>query len=68
MTLHAHPPQPPADGDSVPEIVKQALGALQRSALRARRVAAQTGTRLVTVENGEIVYTHISPEDLPPDA
>ncbi|MEM8559702.1 MAG: hypothetical protein AAGG50_17920 [Bacteroidota bacterium] len=38
------------------------LDALQRSAARARRVAAQTGTRLVIVRDGELVLEPVEPE------
>ena len=37
------------------------LDALRRSAARARRVAAQTGTRLVVVRDGELVIEHVEP-------
>lgn len=42
--------------DSAPEgTARRVLDALRRSAVRARRVAAQTGTRLVVVRDGELV-------------
>lgn len=37
------------------DTARRVLDALQRSAARARRVAAQTGTRLVVVRDGELV-------------
>lgn len=37
------------------DTARRVLDALRRSAARARRVAAQTGTRLVVVRDGELV-------------
>ena len=37
------------------EDARRALDALERSAARARQVAAQTGTRLIVVRDGELV-------------
>lgn len=38
--------------------------ALQRTALRAREIAAQTGTPLVIWKNGKIVKLMISPKEV----
>jgi hypothetical protein len=38
--------------------------ALQRAALRAREIAAQTGTPLVIYKNGKIVKLMISPKQV----
>ncbi|MDT0633253.1 hypothetical protein RQM47_12395 [Rubrivirga sp. S365] len=61
MTSNDVPPasSPPS------EDVQRMLAALQRSAARARRVAAQTGTRLIVVRDGELVAEPVSPADLP---
>ena len=45
-------PSPPTS----PDTARRALDALQRSATQARRVAAQTGTRLVVVRDGVLVH------------
>ena len=38
--------------------------ALARAAQRARELAASTGTRLVTVERGEVKLVTVSPDDV----
>lgn len=38
--------------------------ALARAAQRARELAARTGTRLVTVERGEVKLVAVSPDDV----
>lgn len=47
------------------DTAQRVLDALRRSAARARRVAAQTGTRLVVVRDGELVIEPVETE-LPP--
>ena len=37
------------------EDARNALAALERAALRARRIAAQTGTALIVVKDGKLV-------------
>ena len=61
------PSTPSADNEAVPSDVpspedtaRRVLDALRRSAARARRVAAQTGTRLVVVRNGELVIEPVA--------
>ncbi len=44
------------------DTARRVLDALRRSAVRARRIAAQTGTRLVVVRDGELV---IEPVEAP---
>ena len=39
------------------------LAALQRSAQRARRIAAQTGTNIVVVRDGELVVEPVTDPD-----
>lgn len=41
------------------DTARRVLDALRRSAVRARRVAAQTGTRRVVVRDGELVVESI---------
>ncbi|MEM6326455.1 MAG: hypothetical protein AAF791_04995 [Bacteroidota bacterium] len=43
-----------------PDHVERAMAALERAALRARRTAAQTGTRLIIVRDGERVAESVS--------
>lgn len=56
MTLPTHG-ELPADTDVD---VKGSMKAIQRAALRARRVAEQTGTDLIVVRAGQIV--HVRPQ------
>ncbi len=61
------PDMPPASPRETPrssseDTARRVLEALRRSAARARRVAAQTGTRLVIVRDGELV---IEPVETP---
>ena len=51
-------PNAPAPGETTERI----LAALRRSAERARRTAGQTGTRLVYVEDGELVAERVPRE------
>ena len=45
------------------------LDALERAAKQARRVAAQTGTRLVTMRDGQVVAERVPyHEGAPPDS
>lgn len=44
------------------DTARRVLDALRRSAVRARRVAAQTGTRLVVVRDGELVFEPVEGE------
>ena len=47
---------------------RRMLEALERAALRACRVAAQTGTRVVTMQDGRIVAERVPYEEgAPPD-
>ena len=48
-------PQRDPSGASSEDTARRVLDALRRSAARARQVAAQTGTRLVVVRDGELV-------------
>lgn len=52
----------PSRAPSSDDTTSRVLDALQRSAARARRVAAQTGTRLVVVRNGELVIEPVETE------
>ncbi len=45
-------------------LLAKALPALKRAALQARLVAAQTGTDLIVLENGQIRRIKISAEDM----
>ena len=49
---------PPLD-----DFAARALAALQRSAQRARRIAAQTGTNIVVVRDGELVVEPVADLD-----
>ena len=49
---------PPLD-----DFAARALAALQRSAQRARRIAAQTGTNIVVVRDGELVIEPVTDPD-----
>lgn len=60
MNSDKDPGRPPVD-----DTARRALAALQKSARRARLVAAQTGTRLITVRDGEIVAEPVSPAEIP---
>ena len=65
------PPVPQRDPSrsSSEDTAHRVLEALRRSAARARRVAAQTGTRLVVVRDGELVVEPVeSPAESTPDA
>lgn len=59
-------PQPPPSGDTTSPgaTAQRALDALRRSAARARRVAAQTGTRLVVVRDGKLVIEPVEMEPI----
>jgi hypothetical protein len=46
------------------DTARRVLDALRRSAVRARRVAAQTGTRLVVVRDGELVIEPVETPEL----
>lgn len=48
------------DVPSPEDTARRVLDALRRSAVRARRVAAQTGTRLVVVRDGELVIEPVT--------
>ena len=50
----------PGDVPSSEDTARRVLDALRRSAARARRVAAQTGTRLVVVRDGELVIEPVA--------
>lgn len=52
-------PLPPTDP------ARRVLDALQRAGRRARRVAAQTETRLVVVRDGRLVREPVRPESAP---
>lgn len=66
------PPDPPDDRSrssprpSTEETARRVLDALRRSAARARRIAAQTGTRLVVVRDGELVKEPVPPSGAAP--
>lgn len=47
----------------LPDHVQRMLDALCRSRLRARRVAAQTGTRMIVVRDGRIVAEPVPPSE-----
>ena len=49
---------PPLD-----DFAARALAALQRSAQRARRIAAQTGTNIVVVRDGKLVIEPVPTAD-----
>ena len=59
-----HAPVPQRPRPSTEDTARRVLEALHRSAARARRVAAQTGTRIVVVRDGKLV---IEPVELEPD-
>lgn len=54
------PPEASLGALSYGDTAHRVLAALHRSAARARRVAAQTGTRLVVVRDGELVVEPVS--------
>ena len=58
------PPAPQRDPSrsSSEDTARRVLAALRRSAAQARRVAAQTGTRLVVVRDGELVIEPVETE------
>ena len=56
------PSRSPSEKRESADTATRVLDALRRSAVRARRVAAQTGTRLVVVRDGELVIEHVAPE------
>lgn len=56
MTPDPLPPTDPA---------RRVLDALQRAGRRARRVAAQTETRVVVVRDGRLVRERVGPESVP---
>lgn len=61
MTPDATPTSPREPSRSSSEdTARRVLDALRRSAVRARRVAAQTGTRLVVVRDGELVIEPVT--------
>lgn len=59
-----NPSATPSSGEdtTTEDTARRVLDALRRSAVRARRVAAQTGTRFVVVRDGELV---IEPVEAP---
>jgi hypothetical protein len=63
MTPDTSPTSPHTSSRSSSEdTARRVLDALERSAARARRVAAQTGTRLVVVRDGELVIEPVELE------
>ena len=57
-------PVPQRPRQSTEDTARRVLEALHRSAARARRVAAQTGTRIVVVRDGELVIEPVELESL----
>ena len=53
------PPVPQRSRPSTEDTARRVLEALHRSAARARRVAAQTGTRIVVVRDGKLVIESV---------
>jgi hypothetical protein len=54
MTINSKPSTEAFDED-----VRNALAALERAALQARRIAGQTGTDLIVVKDGKLVREKI---------
>ena len=61
-------PDPSQDAAPPPDdFAARALAALQRSAQRARRIAAQTGTHIVVVRDGKLAIEPVTDPDAPAD-
>ena len=57
-------PDPSQDATPPPDdLADGVLAALQRSAQRARRIAAQTGTNIVVVRDGRLVIEPVADPD-----
>ena len=62
MTPDTSPASREPSRSSSEDTARRVLDALRRSAIRARRVAAQTGTRLVVVRDGKLVIEPVEAE------